>query len=100
MQLLFLISGTLIILLIFVLFFRIIAGPTVMDRVLCVNVIGTKSTILILIAGILFDRLEMFVDIAIAYAFLNFIASIVISRYLSHTKEIDYPEIESKFVKL
>ena len=100
MQNLFLISGTLIIALMLSLFYRIFMGPSMMDRVLSVNVIGTKSTILIVIAGIIFDRLEMFVDIAIAYAFLNFIASLVVSRYLSRVKEIDLYEGEMDVKKL
>ena len=35
--------------------------------------------------GALFDRVHMFVDFAIAYALLNFLASVVVSRYLNRT---------------
>ncbi|MEZ4485333.1 MAG: monovalent cation/H+ antiporter complex subunit F [Syntrophotaleaceae bacterium] len=52
---------------------RVIGGPTVLDRILGGNVIGTKVTVLLLIIGVLYGQVEMFVDIAIAYALLNFI---------------------------
>ena len=77
----------------FVVFIRIIIGPTVMDRLLAVNVIGTKSTVLLVIMGVIFDRVEMFVDIAIGYALLNFIASIAAARYFQHHKKMS-PETQ------
>jgi multicomponent Na+:H+ antiporter subunit F len=65
--------------------YRIWVGPTPFDRMLAVNVIGTKTAVLLVIIGTLFDRVEMFVDFAIAYALLNFVAAIVVSRYLNRT---------------
>lgn len=56
-------------------------GPTMFDRVLAVNVIGAKSIIIIILMGIIFDRVSMFIDIALAYGLLNFIASLAVSRY-------------------
>ncbi len=38
---------------------RAIKGPTVIDRLVAINVIGTKSIVLLLFAGILFGQLEM-----------------------------------------
>ena len=57
-----------------------IKGPTVIDRLVAVNVIGTKSIVLLLFAGILFGQLDMFVDIALGYGLLNYIVSIAASR--------------------
>ena len=65
--------------------YRIWVGPTAYDRVLAVNMIGTKTAVLLVIIGTLFERVDMFVDFAIAYALLNFLASIVVSRYLNRT---------------
>jgi multicomponent Na+:H+ antiporter subunit F len=48
----------------------------------------------LVIIGTLFDRVEMFVDFAIAYALLNFVAAIVISRYLNRT--ISLKEMEAR----
>ncbi len=74
--------------------YRIWVGPTAFDRMLAVNVIGTKTAVLLVIIGTLFDRVDMFVDFAIAYALLNFVSAIVVSRYLNRT--ISLKEMEAK----
>ena len=68
--------------------YRAIAGPTVIDRIMGVNVIGTKTTILLVLIGSLYHRVDMFVDIALAYALLNFIVTIGASRYFQHSKNL------------
>lgn len=62
--------------------YRIIAGPTAIDRIVAVNVIGTKTTVLLVIIGMLFERVDMFVDFALTYALLNFIGSLAAARFL------------------
>ena len=69
--------------------YRLIAGPTVLDRILGGNIIGTKTTTLLLLIGILMGDLAMFVDIAIAYALLNFIATLGATRYFLRKKRAD-----------
>ena len=61
--------------------YRIIAGPTAIDRIVAVNVIGTKTTVLLIIIGMMFERVEMFVDFALTYALLNFIGSLAAARF-------------------
>jgi len=68
---------------------RAIKGPTVIDRLVAINVIGTKSIVLLLFAGILFKQLEMFVDIALGYGLLNYIVSIAASRYYQHRNSLE-----------
>jgi len=68
--------------------YRAIAGPTAIDRIMGVNVIGTKTTILLVLLGTLYRRVDMFVDIALAYALLNFIVTIGASRYFQHHKNL------------
>ena len=68
---------------------RVIKGPTVIDRLVSVNVIGTKSIVLILFSGLIFGQLDMFVDIALGYGLLNFIVSIAASRYYQHRKSLE-----------
>ena len=63
-------------------FYRVIAGPTVFDRMVGVGVIGTKAVILLCLIGHTYARLDMFLDIALAYSMLNFLGVIVISKYL------------------
>ncbi len=67
---------------------RTIHGPTVIDRIMGVNVLGTKTTILLVIIGTIYHRVDMFVDIALAYALLNFIVTIAASRYFQHHKNL------------
>ncbi len=66
--------------------YRAIFGPTVLDRLIGVNAIGSKTVVLLLLIGLLYERVDMFIDIALAYAFLNFIAVIAASRYFHKRK--------------
>lgn len=66
--------------------YRGVFGPTVLDRLIGVNAIGSKTVVLLLLIGVIYERVEMFVDIALAYAFLNFIAVLAASRYFHKRK--------------
>lgn len=66
--------------------YRAILGPTVLDRLIGVNAIGSKTTAMLILIGLIYDRVDMFVDIAIAYATLNFIAVLAASRYFQKRK--------------
>ena len=79
------IMGASLLVLMIPILYRIIVGPTGFDRILCANVIGTKTAIILVVIGTLFDRVDMFVDFAIAYALLNFVGAIVVSRYFNRT---------------
>ena len=57
-------------------------GPTVFDRVLAVNSVGTKTVLLIAVLGFLTGRPD-FLDIAIVYALINFIGTIAVSKFVS-----------------
>jgi multicomponent Na+:H+ antiporter subunit F len=88
MNTLFLTSSLILIILMVMMVYRIITGPTVIDRIVAVNVIGTKSIVILILIGILFNRIDMFVDIAIGYGLLNFIASIAAAKYFKRHKKI------------
>jgi multicomponent Na+:H+ antiporter subunit F len=66
--------------------YRAVFGPTVLDRLTGTNAIGSKTVVLLLIIGYLYGRVELFVDIALAYALLNFIAVLAASRYFYKKK--------------
>ncbi len=66
--------------------YRAVMGPTVLDRFMGVNAIGSKTTVLLIMIGFVFNRVDMFIDIALAYALLNFIAVIAASRYFHKRK--------------
>ncbi len=62
---------------------RLLSGPTVYDRVLAVNMFGTKTVLLIAVFGFLTGRPE-FLDIAIVYALINFIGTIAILKFFRY----------------
>ena len=76
------VSAIFIILAIVIVLFRAIKGPKVYDRILAVNVIGTKTVILIALVGFINER-PHFLDIAIVYALINFIATFAILKFAS-----------------
>lgn len=65
---------------------RAIAGPTVYDRVLAVNMFGTKTVLLLAIMAFISGRLDV-LDIAIAYALINFIGVIAALRFFEYGRE-------------
>lgn len=64
------------------LLYRAVVGPTTIDRMIGVNIIGTKATVLLLLIGLGFGRVDMFIDLALTYALLNFIGSLAAARLL------------------
>ena len=86
MQTFFLYAGIYLSLIMLLSLYRAVFGPTVLDRILGVNAIGSKTTALLILIGIVYQRVEMFVDIALAYACLNFIAVLAASRYFQKNK--------------
>jgi multicomponent Na+:H+ antiporter subunit F len=86
MELFFIYAAIVLTVIIIIPFYRVVKGPTVFDRLLGASAIGTKTLVLILLLGLLFKRLEMFIDIALAYAVLNFISTLIISKYFSTDK--------------
>lgn len=66
--------------------YRSLAGPTVLDRLVGVNAIGSKTIVMLILIGLIFDRVDMFIDIALAYAMLNFITVLAASRYFQKRK--------------
>jgi len=80
--------------------YRAVFGPTVLDRLIGVNAIGSKTTALLILIGLIYGRTEMFVDIALAYAMLNFIAVLASSRYFQKRKGLyDEPTGRSRYSK-
>jgi len=77
----FLAIGMIIIFTILLSLYRLILGPGVFNQIAASNVIGTKVIILLVVIGYIFER-PMFVDISLLYAALNFIATLLMARYL------------------
>ncbi|MFH1569046.1 MAG: MrpF/PhaF family protein, partial [Gemmatimonadota bacterium] len=51
------------------------------DRILAVNMAGTKTVLLIAVLGFLTGRPD-FLDLALLYVFLNFITTIAVLKYI------------------
>lgn len=74
---------------------RAILGPRFTDRVVCVNVICTKSIIIIAILSFLLEQSHL-LDIAIVYAMISFLAVVILSKcYLlpNHINPMEENEI-------
>lgn len=63
--------------------YRVLKGPTVYDRLNGLGVIGTQVIILLILIGFIDGRADMFVDIAVSYSLLGFVSLLVIAKYLS-----------------
>lgn len=62
---------------------RLFLGPSVYDRIMAVNMFGTKMVLLISIMGFLSGRPD-FLDIALVYALINFIGMIAIVKFFRY----------------
>lgn len=71
-----------------IILFRVFWGPTIFDRILAGNSFSSYIIVLILLIGQLLDT-EFFIDIAITYALINFIAVIGLLRFLKFTASED-----------
>jgi multicomponent Na+:H+ antiporter subunit F len=75
------IAATLAILVVMILaMIRGIVGPTLYDRILAVNMFGTKTVLLISLLGFVMGRPE-FLDIAMVYALINFVSVIGVLHF-------------------
>ncbi|MEA3282414.1 MAG: monovalent cation/H+ antiporter complex subunit F [Euryarchaeota archaeon] len=76
----FLAMAILIVIASFVSLYRGIEGPGIFNRIIAVSVIGTKTIVLLVLIGFIYERPDFF-DIALVYAILNFIMTIAATRY-------------------
>ncbi|MDY6950622.1 MAG: monovalent cation/H+ antiporter complex subunit F [Thermodesulfobacteriota bacterium] len=67
--------------------YRATYGPGVLNRAAGISAIGTKTLIILLIMGVIYDRVDMFIDISMVYALLNFIGTVVLAKYIEGTGE-------------
>ncbi len=62
---------------------RAFLGPTVYDRILALNTVGTKTVLLVAVFGFLTDRPD-FLDISLLYALINFVGTIAILKFFEY----------------
>lgn len=62
---------------------RAILGPTVFDRVMAANSFGTMTVLILSVLGIL-TRGPNFLDLALLYALINFLATLAVLKYFEY----------------
>ncbi len=62
--------------------YRVVKGPSLFDRIIGAGLMGTNGVLIMAVIGFVYGRINMFVDLAIAYALLNFIGTIAVTKYL------------------
>lgn len=62
---------------------RALKGPSIYDRILAVNMFGTKTVLLIAVIAAIAGRGD-YLDIALVYAMINFIAIVAVMKYFEY----------------
>jgi multicomponent Na+:H+ antiporter subunit F len=66
-----LVAGIVLLFAVFLILLRALRGPTIFDRILAINALGTKTVVLVAVIGFISERAD-FLDIALLYALMNF----------------------------
>ena len=72
---------------------RALMGPSVYDRVLAVNMFGTKTVLLLSVVAFLYGRPD-FLDLALAYALINFIGILAVLQFFENGQGRDTKQAE------
>ena len=73
---------------------RGLMGPTIYDRILAVNMFGTKTVLLVTVLGTAAGRAD-FIDVALVYALINFIGIIAVLRFFRYSGKAEHIEEEA-----
>jgi len=76
-----LIVTIILVLLTFVGLYRAVVGPTAEDRIVAINMISTKVTVIIAMIALISSQ-AFYVDVALVYALLGFITTIGLAKLL------------------
>lgn len=66
--------------------YRVLAGPTIFDRLTGLSLIGTKAIILLLLLGLTTGRVDAFVDVSLSYALITFVGTLALAKYFERTE--------------
>ncbi|MEE8168576.1 MAG: cation:proton antiporter [Candidatus Hydrothermarchaeales archaeon] len=69
----------------FLCLYRGVKGPSLPDRLIAINVIGTKTLVILVLFAFIYGH-PLYIDVAIVYALINFLSAITISKYLETGK--------------
>lgn len=74
-------GAILVMMMIFLSLIRALKGPTAPDRVAAINIIGTKTVVIITLIARVYGQ-KYFLDIAMVYALMSFITTVGVAKYL------------------
>ncbi len=60
---------------------RAVIGPTASDRMVAVDIMTTITTVVLVVLSLIFKR-KIYLDVALVYAVLAYITTLVVARYL------------------
>ncbi len=80
MQWVYLFTAIALLIGLFIILIRAVVGPTVYDRILATNALGTKTIVFVTLLGYISGRPE-FIDMAIIYALISFITTVAILKF-------------------
>lgn len=63
---------------------RTVRGPSLYDRLLAANTLGTITVLLLVLFGSEEGRLGLFLDIALVYALVNFIGTVAVLKFFEY----------------
>jgi multicomponent Na+:H+ antiporter subunit F len=66
--------------------YRVLRGPTAFDRLTGLGLIGTKTVVLLVVIGFLTGRIDLFVDITLAYALISVIGTLILAKYFEQDR--------------
>lgn len=61
---------------------RVITGPTMFDRVIGLNAVGTKVPLLLIMIVLIYERVDMGVDLVLGLFLLNLVTTLLIAKYV------------------
>lgn len=71
-----------IIILTLIMLFRLFKGPGLYNRFVGILVMCTNVILILILIGFVDGRRDMYADIAISYAMLGFVSSIIVAKFL------------------
>lgn len=81
LSMLFMTAAAVFVLLAVAMLYRAIKGPTSLDRVLAINVLGTNTVVVLALLAVAVDDQPWLLDAALIYALLNFLMAVAISKF-------------------
>lgn len=61
---------------------NMLIGKSTYDKLNSLFVINTNIVVLILVVGLIDNRIDMYIDIALSYAILGFVTTVIIAKYI------------------